>query len=696
MRRVVLATLGSYGDLNPFLGIAVELQRRGHEPIVASNALWKRHVESLGFEFRSIRPGWDEFVTTAQIAQYLASNGLFTNFRGAYDDLMAASDGADALVTLNLVIAGPLVGQKMKVPWLSVVLEPLSFLSTRDSIPVPQNVSLPLLKTVTQPWAEPVERLRSELNLPPGRNPFCEEYLTADAVLALFSPLLASPQPDWPPQTVITGFVDYDYFPSSSSALNKLDAFLAVGAPPIVFTLSSDAVIAPVNNFQVESLRAAKLLGYRAILVGADLPQMDTPEVLTLSHVSFSEVFPRAAAVVHHGGIGTSAIALKAGKPMLVVPGNEDVLGSYAQPDTAERLRRLGVARVVRREQYSAAVVARELWTLLFDPRYAASSAFVAQRLSLENGARAACDAIDDLITKATKPSAKRQTRSKAETSFNNRLNPTPAARDSYLHLLKRTLTRMPFGPLERSMLLNITEVPQDLTRQIVEWSRAGNGLGNGVATLQYLRSFGLDLPSNAETMIGLFRLDNLEHCITTAVKQGVPGDLAETGVWRGGASIFMRAVLKILGDTDRKVWLADSFEGLPKPDAANYPADRDLHLWALPQLAVSLSTVKANFARYGLLDEQVGFIEGWFRDTLPTAPIDKLAVLRLDGDLYESTIVALRSLYHKVSRGGFVIIDDYGAVPAARQAVDEFRATEKIVAPLCPVDWTGVYWQVI
>src|ERR1044072_1038003 len=133
MRKVVLATLGSYGDLNPFLGIASELQRRGDQLIVASNAVWKRHVESLGIEFRTIRSGWNESVTSEQLAQYLAINGLFTNFRDSYDDLMVAADGADALVSLNLVIAGPLVAQKMKVPWLSVVLEPLSFLSTHDS-----------------------------------------------------------------------------------------------------------------------------------------------------------------------------------------------------------------------------------------------------------------------------------------------------------------------------------------------------------------------------------------------------------------------------------------------------------------------------------------------------------------------------------------------------------------------------------
>jgi O-methyltransferase len=153
--------------------------------------------------------------------------------------------------------------------------------------------------------------------------------------------------------------------------------------------------------------------------------------------------------------------------------------------------------------------------------------------------------------------------------------------------------------------------------------------------------------------------------------------------------------VLEAHGDVDRAVWVADSFQGLPNPDPASYPADRGDDLWTYPQLAVSLDAVKANFAKYGLLDGQVRFLPGWFRHTLPEAPIERLAVLRLDGDMYESTIVALRALYHKVSPGGFVIVDDYYAVPTCRQAVDDFRADQKIAEPLCPIDWTGVYWQV-
>jgi O-methyltransferase len=194
--------------------------------------------------------------------------------------------------------------------------------------------------------------------------------------------------------------------------------------------------------------------------------------------------------------------------------------------------------------------------------------------------------------------------------------------------------------------------------------------------------------------MIGLRRLDNLEHCVRDVVQRGVAGDLIETGVWRGGASIFMRAVLKALGDTTRTVWAADSFQGLPRPNAAAYPADEGESSWRRFELAVGLDTVKANFAKYGLLDDQVRFLVGWFSDTLPAAPIERLAVLRLDGDLYESTIVALRALYPKLSPGGYVIVDDWGAVPACKEAVADFRAEAKIDDPIREIDWTGVYWQ--
>lgn len=242
-----------------------------------------------------------------------------------------------------------------------------------------------------------------------------------------------------------------------------------------------------------------------------------------------------------------------------------------------------------------------------------------------------------------------------------------------YLDLLKKCLTRSVFE--DRSI------IPEDSDRSPVPFDL-------------HRRIDGRDWPTSAETMIGLKRLDNLEECITAVIRDGVRGDLIETGVWRGGAAIFMRGVLAAYGDLQRVVWVADSFEGVPKPDPETYPADAGDRLWAEELLAVGREEVERNFARYGLLDDQVRFLPGWFRDTLPSASIERLAVLRLDGDLYESTMVALESLYPKLSPGGFVIIDDY-ALPTCRAAVDDFRAARAITVDMKSIDWTGVYWRV-
>ncbi|NDH95935.1 MAG: macrocin O-methyltransferase [Actinobacteria bacterium] len=197
-----------------------------------------------------------------------------------------------------------------------------------------------------------------------------------------------------------------------------------------------------------------------------------------------------------------------------------------------------------------------------------------------------------------------------------------------------------------------------------------------------------------AETMVGRRRLANVRSAVETVLEDGVPGDLIETGVWRGGVTILMRGILEAWGDTERQVWVADSFEGLPAPNVEEYPDDAGHDMSGVSTLMVGAEQVRANFERYGLLDDQVSFLEGWFADTLPTAPINQLAVLRLDGDLYESTMDALVPLYDKVSPGGFVIVDDYGAWEPCRKAVDEFRHRHDITDPIIEVDWTGVYWR--
>ena len=193
-------------------------------------------------------------------------------------------------------------------------------------------------------------------------------------------------------------------------------------------------------------------------------------------------------------------------------------------------------------------------------------------------------------------------------------------------------------------------------------------------------------------TMIGRLRLDNLDECVSSVLAEGIPGDLVECGVWRGGAAILMRALLWACEDADRSVWLADSFEGLPRPKPEE--SGPDLSADNFPQLAVSRQQVAENFARFDLLDERVRFLEGWFADTLPEAPIETIAVLRLDGDLYESTLTPLVALYEKLSPGGFVIVDDYGVMRQCRKAVDEFRSKRGIDEPLEWVDRSGVYWR--
>ncbi len=207
-------------------------------------------------------------------------------------------------------------------------------------------------------------------------------------------------------------------------------------------------------------------------------------------------------------------------------------------------------------------------------------------------------------------------------------------------------------------------------------------------------RHEGKDWPADAHTMIGMKRMNNIQFCVEEIIKDQIPGDLMETGVWKGGATIFMRGLLEVYDEKDRTVWVADSFEGLPAPDAKNYPQDEGIDLYQFKELAVSLEEVQDNFARYGLLDEQVCFLKGWFKDTLPAAPVEKLALLRLDGDLYESTINGLEYLYPKLVPGGFLIVDDYGAVEACKAAVNDYRKKFQIREEINWIDWTGVYWR--
>jgi O-methyltransferase len=267
----------------------------------------------------------------------------------------------------------------------------------------------------------------------------------------------------------------------------------------------------------------------------------------------------------------------------------------------------------------------------------------------------------------------------------------TSVATGLYLDLLKLCLVNWIYGDSEVEDLPPAEYLRPDLTPAL---QTQGLRVVRPRPFEPARRADGRDWPPTAHTMVGLRRLDNLQACVEDILRAGVPGDLIETGVWRGGASIFMRAVLKCHGVKDRCVWAADSFDGLPPPDLDRYPQDAGQTLHRFRYLAVSLEQVRANFDRYGLLDEQVRFLKGWFRDTLPSAPVGPLAVIRLDGDMYESTMEALIHLYPKLSVGGYLIVDDYGAVDACRRAVDDYRAQSGVKEEISRIDGDGVFWR--
>lgn len=266
-----------------------------------------------------------------------------------------------------------------------------------------------------------------------------------------------------------------------------------------------------------------------------------------------------------------------------------------------------------------------------------------------------------------------------------------------YLDLIKKTLlfTLWPEPPMPITTL-NFSRPPitrffVNIISKILKKKKLQIGRISDFTTTQ--RNEGQTWPGYADTMIGTKRLDNLQYCIETVLNEGIKGDMIETGVWRGGACIFMRAILAAYGVTDRKIYLADSFMGLPKPNAEKYPIDKDDTNYLNTYLAVSQEEVENNFFKYGLLDDQVVFLNGWFKDTLPQAPIEKLAILRLDGDMYGSTMVSLECLYPKLSRGGFCIIDDYNLL-GCRLAVNNFRTEHAIQSELKVIDDSSRYWR--
>ncbi len=417
MARIVLACWGSYGDLFPYLGLAVELKARGHTPVVATCAFYRELVETEGFEFRPVRPDVDptdsatieRVMDPARGSQVVVRDMIVPSLRDAYDDLVAASKGADALLSHPVTFAAPILAAERGLPWLSTVLSPVSFFSVYDFPALPPYAALVYLsrasrlaaramlsiaKRATAPWTQPVLDFRAERGLPLVGSPLFEGQFSPMGTLALFSRVLAEPQPDWPAGSSVPGFV---FFNRAVPMPVRLGEFLDRGDPPIVFTLGSSAVGAP-GSFYQESVKAAATLGRRAVfLVGKYAPaltQAGVPDGMLVEALApHDALMPRAAAIVHHGGVGTTGQALRSGRPMLVVPHAHD------QPDNAARISRLGVGRSVDARRYTATSATTALRALLGQPAYGRRAAEVGKIVRGEQGATAACDAIDALIT---------------------------------------------------------------------------------------------------------------------------------------------------------------------------------------------------------------------------------------------------------------------------------------------------------
>ncbi len=417
--RIVFTPWGSLGDLHPYLAVALEMRQRGHKVTIATSEIYREKVEGEGLGFHGVRPDMSaylrhpEFVAKAMSAfkgpEYLFRTMLMPSIEDMFEDLSAAAQNADLLVSHVAMCAAPLVAEKQKLPWASMTLQPALLWSAFDPPALPlrsdwlrlfpgaARVFLQLARSYTERWVQEAYQLRRKLGLSVERkHPLFEGQFSPWGNLALFSPLFAPPQPDWPPRTVVTGFPFYDKLHPKLAGINKpIQKFLEAGEPPIVFTLGSTAVFVP-SNFYQNSVKAIKMLGRRAILLaGLDFQERtslrSSETILVSEYAPYSQLFPRAAAVVHSGGVGTTAQVLRSGKPMIVVPFSHD------QPDNAARIERLGVGKTIRRWDYGPHRLARQLERLLANPQVIGRAAAVGKTIESENGVAAAANELEKL-----------------------------------------------------------------------------------------------------------------------------------------------------------------------------------------------------------------------------------------------------------------------------------------------------------
>lgn len=424
MARIVLATFGSYGDLNPFLALGLELKRRGHEPVVATAEGYRRDVERRGLGFAPVRPDLDRgdlalferALDQVKGPEVIIREIMMPHVRESYEDLELAAAGADLLLSHSLTYAAPVLAEKKNMIWLSVVLQPLMFLSAEDPpvmAPAPWLAALRplgpafnralfmLLKLAASRWGEPVRAMRKDLGLPRGADPLFDGQYSPYGTLALFSPSFGPPQYDWPENTLACGFPFLDSDIGGKGLEPELEAFLDAGTPPVVFTLGSAAVMIAGDFFR-NAAAAVKGHGVRAILLAGPAAKdlTDLPNgVEAFGSAPYHDLFPRCAAVVHSGGIGTTAQALRAGVPQMIVPFAHD------QYDNAARIVRMGVGEALHGRNPTGRELAATLSRLLDDDDIKDQAARVGTAIRAENGVELACDAIEAALKASLKSS---------------------------------------------------------------------------------------------------------------------------------------------------------------------------------------------------------------------------------------------------------------------------------------------------
>lgn len=417
--RIAFTPWGSFGDLHPYLAVAIEMKKRGHDVLIATSEAYRAKVEGEGLRFHAVRPDLQEFFDHPErfgdiMHAFKGQERLFrrvimASVREMFDDLRAGVDGCDLVVSHVAMSAAPVVAEYLSIPWISVVLQPAVLWSatdpsyfpiTRGSLrrsPAFARLFFRFVRVLTNNWMRPLYDLRRGLGLPvEGKHPLFEGQFSPLGTLAFFSPLFAKPQSDWPPKSIATGFPFYDKLDVNSAGLpSEMEAFLQQGEAPIIFTLGSSAVHVRSNFYEV-SYRVAEKLGKRAILLAGPnfesrLQLRKTRDIFIADYAPYSQLLPRGAATVHSGGIGTTAQALRAGKPQIVMPFSHD------QPDNGDRVRRLGVGTMIPRGSYSVSRLCLELTKLLSNERMALKARELGRQIQFEQGTKNAADALERL-----------------------------------------------------------------------------------------------------------------------------------------------------------------------------------------------------------------------------------------------------------------------------------------------------------